>query len=185
MAPPQERDYIGLSPAAAAAATELRLGLPGTEDAAGDGGGAASEAPLTLELLSKGGAKRGFAGAVAEEEDEKKKAQPPAAKAQVVGWPPIRSYRKNTMATNLSAPRSKDEAEAKQAPVPDCLYVKVSMDGAPYLRKVDLKMYKNYKDLSLELEKKFSGFTVGEHLFCPLSWLCYCLGCHNRLVFFG
>ncbi|VAI89097.1 auxin-responsive protein IAA21-like isoform X1 [Triticum dicoccoides] len=161
MAPPQERDYIGLSPAAAAAATELRLGLPGTEDAAGDGGGAASEAPLTLELLSKGGAKRGFAGAVAEEEDEKKKAQPPAAKAQVVGWPPIRSYRKNTMATNLSAPRSKDEAEAKQAPVPDCLYVKVSMDGAPYLRKVDLKMYKNYKDLSLELEKKFSGFTVG------------------------
>uniref|UniRef100_A0A453S7W0 Auxin-responsive protein n=1 Tax=Aegilops tauschii subsp. strangulata TaxID=200361 RepID=A0A453S7W0_AEGTS len=85
----------------------------------------------------------------------------PQCLAQVVGWPPIRSYRKNTMATNLSAPRSKDEAEAKQTPVPDCLYVKVSMDGAPYLRKVDLKMYKNYKDLSLELEKKFSGFTVG------------------------
>uniref|UniRef100_A0ACD6AIC2 Uncharacterized protein n=1 Tax=Avena sativa TaxID=4498 RepID=A0ACD6AIC2_AVESA len=166
MAPPQERDYIGLSPAATAA-TELRLGLPGTEDGAADGGGATTGAPLTLELLSKGGAKRGFAGAaggkaVAEEEDdEKKKAQAPAAKAQVVGWPPIRSYRKNTMATSLSAPRSKDEVEAKQAPVAGCLYVKVSMDGAPYLRKVDLKMYKNYKDLSLELEKKFSCFTVG------------------------
>uniref|UniRef100_A0A453S868 Auxin-responsive protein n=1 Tax=Aegilops tauschii subsp. strangulata TaxID=200361 RepID=A0A453S868_AEGTS len=91
------------------------------------------------------------------------KLQDSIIRAQVVGWPPIRSYRKNTMATNLSAPRSKDEAEAKQTPVPDCLYVKVSMDGAPYLRKVDLKMYKNYKDLSLELEKKFSGFTVGEH----------------------
>ena len=86
----------------------------------------------------------------------------------MVGWPPIRSYRKNTMATNLSAPRSKHEVEAKQLPMPGCLYVKVSMDGAPYLRKVDLKMYKNYKDLSLELEKKFSCFTVGELLFHPL-----------------
>jgi auxin-responsive protein IAA len=45
-----------------------------------------------------------------------------------------------------------------------CLYVKVSMDGAPYLRKVDLKMYNNYKELSLALEKMFSSFTVGEFL---------------------
>jgi hypothetical protein len=74
------------------------------------------------------------------------------------------------MATNLSTPRSKDEVEAKQAPVPECLYVKVSMDGAPYLRKVDLKMYKNYKELSLELEKKFSCFTVGELSFHPLPF---------------
>jgi hypothetical protein len=76
------------------------------------------------------------------------------------------------MATNLSAPRSKDEVEAKPATVQGCLYVKVSMDGAPYLRKVDLKMYKNYKDLSLELEKKFSCFTVGELLFHSLSFFC-------------
>ncbi|KAL6604030.1 hypothetical protein ACP70R_044391 [Stipagrostis hirtigluma subsp. patula] len=185
MAPPQERDYIGLSSAAATAATELRLGLPGTEEAEADGGEAAEGAPLTLELLPKGGAKRGFADAIVggpagqrreaaargkapaedeeeEEEEEKKKAQ--AAKAQVVGWPPIRSYRKNTMAMNLPAPKSKeDAAEVKQAPAPQgCLYVKVSMDGAPYLRKVDLKMYKNYKELSLALEKMFSCFTVGQ-----------------------
>lgn len=92
-------------------------------------------------------------------------------RAQVVGWPPIRSYRKNTMAMNQPTLKTKDDGEAKQALVQDCLYVKVSMDGAPYLRKVDLKMYKNYKDLSLALEKMFSCFTVGE--FCvgsdPLS----------------
>lgn len=97
MAPPQERDYIGLSPAAAA--TELRLGLPGTEEA--EGGEAAVGAPLTLELLPKGSAKRGFADAIVggpaeqrldaaargraaeedeDEEEEKKKAQAPAAK---------------------------------------------------------------------------------------------------------
>ncbi|URD91661.1 auxin-responsive protein [Musa troglodytarum] len=43
-----------------------------------------------------------------------------------------------------------------------CLYVKVSMDGAPYLRKVDLKMYDNYKELSSALEKMFSCFTIAE-----------------------
>ncbi|XP_042404164.1 auxin-responsive protein IAA17-like isoform X1 [Zingiber officinale] len=81
----------------------------------------------------------------------------PAAKAQVVGWPPIRSYRKNTMITNPS--KVKDDADGIQGQ--GCLYVKVSMDGAPYLRKVDLKIYKNYKELSSALEKMFSGFTIG------------------------
>uniref|UniRef100_A0A0D9ZVZ9 Auxin-responsive protein n=1 Tax=Oryza glumipatula TaxID=40148 RepID=A0A0D9ZVZ9_9ORYZ len=96
-----------------------------------------------------------------EEEDKKVAAAPqaPAAKAQVVGWPPIRSYRKNTMATN-QLKSSKEDAEAKQGQ--GFLYVKVSMDGAPYLRKVDLKTYKNYKDLSTALEKMFIGFTTGK-----------------------
>ena len=39
-------------------------------------------------------------------------------------------------------------------------FVKVSMDGAPYLRKVDLKMYNTYKDLSIALQKMFSTFTA-------------------------
>ncbi|XVF74551.1 hypothetical protein PTKIN_Ptkin13bG0119000 [Pterospermum kingtungense] len=77
----------------------------------------------------------------------------PAAKAQVVGWPPIRSFRKNTMASNLA--KNSDDAAG-------CLYVKVSMDGAPYLRKVDLKTYKNYMELSSALEKMFSCFTIGQ-----------------------
>ena len=72
----------------------------------------------------------------------------------MVGWPPIRSFRKNTMASN-SAKNGEDAAAA------GCLYVKVSMDGAPYLRKVDLKTYKNYMELSSALEKMFSCFTIG------------------------
>ncbi|KAF6145387.1 hypothetical protein GIB67_034157, partial [Kingdonia uniflora] len=35
------------------------------------------------------------------------------------------------------------------------VYVKVSMDGALYLRKVDLKTYSNYMELSAALEKMF------------------------------
>ncbi|XP_074582681.1 auxin-responsive protein IAA17-like [Curcuma longa] len=88
--------------------------------------------------------------------DEIQREIAPAAKAQVVGWPPIRSYRKNTMATN---PPKNKEMDGKHGF--GCLYVKVSMDGAPYLRKVDLITYSDYKELSLSLDKMFSGFTIG------------------------
>lgn len=78
-------------------------------------------------------------------------------RAQVVGWPPIRSYRKNTMASNLVKNGEDDEGKSGAG----CLYVKVSMEGAPYLRKVDLKNYNNYMELSSALEKMFSCFTIG------------------------
>lgn len=81
----------------------------------------------------------------------------PAAKAQVVGWPPIRSFRKNTLATS-----SKNNEEVDGKPGPGALFVKVSMDGAPYLRKVDLRIYSTYQELSSALEKMFSCFTIGQ-----------------------
>ncbi|KAF5738054.1 auxin-responsive protein IAA9 [Tripterygium wilfordii] len=81
----------------------------------------------------------------------------PAAKAQVVGWPPIRSFRKNTLATTS---KNNDEVDGK--PGPGALFVKVSMDGAPYLRKVDLRTYSTYQELSSALEKMFSCFTIGQ-----------------------
>ncbi|KAK4393541.1 Auxin-responsive protein IAA9 [Sesamum angolense] len=81
----------------------------------------------------------------------------PAAKAQVVGWPPIRSFRKNTLA---STSKTNDEVDGK--PGPGALFVKVSMDGAPYLRKVDLKTYSTYQELSSALEKMFSCFIIGQ-----------------------
>lgn len=97
----------------------------------------------------------------------------------MVGWPPIRSYRKNTMATNPS--KSKDDADGKQGL--GCLYVKVSMDGAPYLRKVDLKMYDNYKELSSALEKMFSCFTIGELGLFPCSPRGRCFLTNNSIFY--
>ncbi|CAA0826923.1 Auxin-responsive protein IAA27 [Striga hermonthica] len=91
-----------------------------------------------------------------EEKKSENVSNAPAAKAQVVGWPPIRSFRKNTLATNLP----KNEELGKSGPV--CMYVKVSMDGAPYLRKIDLKTYCSYPELSSALEKMFSCFTIGQ-----------------------
>ncbi|XP_041017512.1 auxin-responsive protein IAA9-like isoform X1 [Juglans microcarpa x Juglans regia] len=81
----------------------------------------------------------------------------PAPKAQVVGWPPIRSFRKNSLATTS---KNNDEVDGK--PGPGVLFVKVSMDGAPYQRKVDLRLYAAYQELSTALEKMFSCFTIGQ-----------------------
>lgn len=109
-----------------------------------------------------GGQKLGFTGAnfspALKVVEEKKGSSVPAPKAQVVGWPPIRSFRKNTLATNLTKKADAVEASSSSG----CLYVKVSMDGAPYLRKVDLKTYSNYTELSSALEKMFSCFTIGK-----------------------
>ncbi|TQD85449.1 hypothetical protein C1H46_028972 [Malus baccata] len=83
----------------------------------------------------------------------------PPAKAQVVGWPPVRSYRKNIMAQKNTS----EEKTKKASGGGGCTaaFVKVCMDGAPYLRKVDLKMYKSYEELSNALAKMFSSFTTG------------------------
>ncbi|XP_019178684.1 PREDICTED: auxin-responsive protein IAA16-like [Ipomoea nil] len=80
----------------------------------------------------------------------------PPAKAQVVGWPPVRSYRRNILAANNHQKSGGEDGSDKAA-----VLVKVSMDGAPYLRKVDLSMYKSYQDLSDALAKMFGSFTIG------------------------
>lgn len=83
----------------------------------------------------------------------------PPAKAQVVGWPPVRSFRKNILAIQKSSNNSEESENSKLSG--NGSFVKVSMDGAPYLRKVDLKMYKSYQDLSDALANMFSSFTIG------------------------
>ncbi|KAK6161408.1 hypothetical protein DH2020_004789 [Rehmannia glutinosa] len=42
------------------------------------------------------------------------------------------------------------------------MFVKVSMDGAPYLRKIDLKLYNGYSELLKALETMFK-LTIGEY----------------------
>ncbi|XP_022144958.1 auxin-responsive protein IAA27-like [Momordica charantia] len=103
------------------------------------------------------GVKDGISPSAKPLHEEKPQLSAPAAKAQVVGWPPIRSFRKNSMATQ--PPKTTEDADGKLGS--GCLYVKVSMDGAPYLRKVDLKTYGSYVELSSALEKMFSSFTLG------------------------
>lgn len=92
-------------------------------------------------------------------------------RAQVVGWPPVRSFRKNVMSgqkpTTGEAVEGADKTSGSSGATSSAsagavAYVKVSMDGAPYLRKIDLKLYKTYQDISDALSKMFSSFTIGK-----------------------
>lgn len=68
-----------------------------------------------------------------------------------MGWPPLRSHRKNC----FQPIKQMEAAEAAG------VYLKVSMDGAPYLRKIDLKIYKGYPELLKALEEMFKFFSAG------------------------
>lgn len=61
-------------------------------------------------------------------------------------------------------PPHKDDTDADEEAKSGCLYVKVSMEGAPYLRKVDLNSFSTYRELSFALEKMFSCFTISQFL---------------------
>ncbi|KAK8507285.1 hypothetical protein V6N13_070072 [Hibiscus sabdariffa] len=125
-------------------ATELRLGLPGTTDEE-------TAVPCVRNnkrpLQEDAAAADEKCGANGKSESQNETAPP--SKAQIVGWPPVQSYRKN----NLQAKKHETEAG---------IYVKVSMDGAPYLRKIDLRVYKGYPQLLQALENMFK-FTAGEY----------------------
>ena len=76
-----------------------------------------------------------------------------------MGWPPVRSSRKNILSV-MKGGGGKDDGKSGGCAAP--AFVKVSMDGAPYLRKVDLRTYGSYQELSKALEKMFSSFTIGK-----------------------
>ncbi|KAJ7962935.1 Auxin-responsive protein [Quillaja saponaria] len=107
--------------------TELRLGLPGWDQP-------------RYYVVDKNEKKRVFSeicggnGNSSTNGDRKMQ-----TKNQVVGWPPVCLSRRK---------KSFNETFIK-------MYVKVSMDGAPFLRKIDLGMHKGFSDLAMALEKLF------------------------------
>uniref|UniRef100_A0ACD5Z9C0 Uncharacterized protein n=1 Tax=Avena sativa TaxID=4498 RepID=A0ACD5Z9C0_AVESA len=93
----------------------------------------------------------------------------------VVGWPPIRTYRMNslfgqakdnapdtetkkTAANESDLQKDKEESE-KKGRVPG--WVKVNMDGEVIGRKVDLNAHRSYKTLALALEIMFTKPSAG------------------------
>ncbi|KAB5529437.1 hypothetical protein DKX38_019518 [Salix brachista] len=139
-------------------ATELRLGLPGTatkqsSEKQKPNSNLAKSNKRSLPDMneeSEGSSRENSRTVSSNEKKSHDQETAPPIKAQVVGWPPIRSYRKNCLQAK------KLEAEAAG------LYVKVSMDGAPYLRKIDLKVYKGYPELLKALEEMFK-FKAGKY----------------------
>ncbi|GAB2298298.1 Auxin-induced protein 22D [Dionaea muscipula] len=143
-------------------ATELRLGLPGSDEP--------EKQPTSTSLITRNnkraspmtaedcGSSTSTPGGfeTADRISESRNCVPPPAKAQVVGWPPIRSYRKN----NLQPKKSSNDHHAVEGG--GGVLVKVSVDGAPYLRKIDLRVYESYSELLLALENMFN-VRIGEY----------------------
>lgn len=108
--------------------------------------------------------------------------------SQVVGWPPIRAYRMNSMANQAKSVatgennsqfddiKRKDvrygadenaNAKSKERVPKNCLFVKVNMDGVAIGRKVDLSAHSSYESLAQMLEEMFTNRAV-ESMLLPL-----------------
>ncbi|KAF2314064.1 hypothetical protein GH714_021827 [Hevea brasiliensis] len=96
--------------------------------------------------------------------------------SQVVGWPPIRAYRINSLVNQAKASRSEEDKsfgekdKSNDASKKICNgnktnatgnekghlgFVKVNMDGVPIGRKVDLNAHTSYETLAQTLEEMF------------------------------
>ncbi|KAF8663223.1 hypothetical protein HU200_055827 [Digitaria exilis] len=104
--------------------------------------------------------------------------RPPAA-APVVGWPPVRSFRRNLASSSRQSPQSSSahhhDAGVKGATAAKGgaaageglhkgpgLFVKINMDGVPIGRKVDLRAYGGYVELSAAVGKLFRGLLAAQ-----------------------
>lgn len=85
-------------------------------------------------------------------------------KNAVVGWPPVCSYRKKKTSSKM--------------------YVKVSMDGAPFLRKIDLAMHKDYSHLAFALDNLFASYGIGQYSFTSWKFIYsyFCVNWYLRIL---
>ncbi|KAL5230955.1 hypothetical protein ABZP36_029731 [Zizania latifolia] len=98
----------------------------------------------------------------------------PAAAAQLVGWPPVRAFRKNLStskpadAEDLSKVKSSSDeghgsGDAADETSQSTKFVKVNLEGYAVGRKIDLKAHRSYDSLSRALQSMFHGFLSDGH----------------------
>ncbi|XP_074573162.1 auxin-responsive protein IAA12 isoform X2 [Curcuma longa] len=111
--------------------------------------------------------------------------QPPSQ--MVVGWPPIRAFRMNslfnqskehtpeTTAVAIKKSVSKDQSRKDQGgrrtEMRNSMFVKVKMDGDPIGRKVDLNAHHSYEALAVSLELMFQKPTMATNLLTSFECL--------------
>ncbi|KAK1260256.1 Auxin-responsive protein IAA10 [Acorus gramineus] len=87
-----------------------------------------------------------------------------APPSQVVGWPPIRAYRmnslvsqsKDTMDSSNNNDDCKNKKQERGGVGGPSMFLKVNMDGVPIGRKIDLNAHLCYQTLARALEEMFS-----------------------------
>ncbi|KAE9585896.1 putative transcription factor interactor and regulator AUX-IAA family [Lupinus albus] len=96
------------------------------------------------------------------------------APGPLVGWPPIRSFRKNIGSSSTSKPQPESSQQQHDKVVGKKhvdkygnndgkgLFVKINMDGVPIGRKVDLNAYYSYENLSSSVDQLFRGLLAAQ-----------------------
>ncbi|KAH7424308.1 hypothetical protein KP509_11G002000 [Ceratopteris richardii] len=109
--------------------------------------------PEVLSLNQKNGVKRGFSDvsqhtcqnpSLEASGQSSATENAPSSKDRVVGWPPVRLYRRQSLSKAVEN------------------FVKVNMDGVTVGRKVDLNAYKSYDGLLGALEEMFRPLQSGK-----------------------
>ncbi|XP_021736600.1 auxin-induced protein IAA6-like [Chenopodium quinoa] len=119
--------------------TELRLGLPGGTRVSCDKQGEVKSNEKKRVYSELGGGRT-------------EKVAVASNKSPAVGWPPVCSYRRRSIGS---------EKECQEA---SKRLIKISMDGVPFLRKIDVNCYQQYSDLVAAVENLFSCSGIKEAL---------------------
>lgn len=97
-----------------------------------------------------------------------------SAPAPVVGWPPIRSFRKNIASSSNAKPAPTSDSpnvvvsengvkrEKTMEVSQKGFFVKINMNGVPIGRKVDLNAYDSYEKLSTAVDELFRGLLAAQ-----------------------
>ncbi|KAK3213019.1 hypothetical protein Dsin_017725 [Dipteronia sinensis] len=89
-----------------------------------------------------------------------------AAIAPVVGWPPIGSFRKNVAskpAPNSPNETPKEGSDGKSLSFKNNqLFIKISMEGIPIGRKINLSVYDSYEELSFAIDELFKDLLAAQ-----------------------
>lgn len=147
---------------------ELRLGPPGGEDI--------DESSFSLGCFSSQQTQKISTSPWPSSNISQKRTAP----GPVVGWPPIRSYRKNLASNNNSKTNHETQLQHHQNDVSDKvaasgkkpigvdkgLFVKINMDGVPIGRKVDLNAYDSYEKLSSAVDQLFRCLLAAQRDSC-------------------
>ncbi|KAI3982258.1 hypothetical protein MKX01_036771 [Papaver californicum] len=93
----------------------------------------------------------------------------PTRAPPVVGWPPVRAFRRNLTSPSKQEMKTKGVASSKivsatdnevlrKSTAMDTMYVKVNMEGYAVGRKINLKAHESYESLSQALQNMFDNF---------------------------
>ncbi|XP_062223674.1 auxin-responsive protein IAA7-like [Phragmites australis] len=81
----------------------------------------------------------------------------------VIGWPPVRTFRRNlATSSKVSLEQQNEKKAAKPEETKSAPFVKINMDGIPIGRKIDLNALDSYEKLSLAVDKLFRGLLAAQ-----------------------